>query len=368
MEDVNSTTYTLLIDAEKFWQRLEADIQAAQKRVYIQTLSFEGDRVGRMLSDRVMASLAHDKRIIVDYYTKYVLSDKFRFSPKNWFNRELRREHRATSRMITDLHSDGTSVKFVNPVGPLLVRMPARNHKKIIVIDDNISYLGGINFSEHNFAWHDLMMRIENKDIAEFLAGDFLNSWEGRHFAGRCRSGDITVHAFDGKTNREAFEPILQLIRSAESSIYVQSPYLSFPFTGALREAASRGIPVTVVTPEKNNKRPLQEYIEWEAARSGFDLRLYQKGMTHLKAMLIDDRYLIIGSCNFDYFSYYFEQETVAIISDNQVIAEFKNRVIERDDTHCVRGNGARSSMKGYLRSLQIKSIGRIMGVFNRRR
>jgi len=123
-----------------------------------------------------------------------------------------------------------------------------------------------------------------------------------------------------------------------------------------------------VVTPEKNNKRPLQEYIHWEAARSGFDLRLYQKGMTHLKAMLIDDRYLIIGSCNFDYFSYRFEQETIAVISDKQVIAEFRKRVIESDNTCCVKANSGRPGVKGYLRSLQIRSIGRVMGVFNHRR
>lgn len=363
-----TTALDLLVDSAAFWKRLKADITAASKRIYIQTLSFEGDRAGQMLADSVAASKATDKRIIVDYYTKYVLSDKFRFSPKNWFDRELKSEHRATAKMIADLHSDGTRVKFVNPVGPLFLKMPARNHKKIIVVDDAVSYIGGINFSDHNFLWHDLMLRIENREIADFLAGDFRSSWRGERFLGQFRSGQIELYSFDGRANRAAFEPILDRIRNAESSIYVQSPYLSAPFTDAMRRAAERGVAVTVVTPDDNNKRPMREYIHWEAARSGFDLRLYQDGMTHLKAMLIDDARLIVGSCNFDYFSYCFEEETVAVISDRKLIAEFRDCIIDRDHAMCTKADLDRRHFKGSIRNLQISTLGRILRQFNQSR
>lgn len=363
-----TTALDLLIDADAFWKRLEADVAAASKRIYVQTLSFEGDRAGRMLSDKVMVSPAPDKRIIVDYYTKYILSDKFRYFPGNWFDRDLKSEHRATIQMIDDLHSDGTRVKFVNPAGPLFVRMPARNHKKIIVIDDAVSYVGGINFSDHNFAWHDMMLRIENRDIADFLAGDFLSSWRGSRFSGQFKSDGIELFSFDGKTNRTGFQPILNLIRSAESSIYVQSPYLSLPFTDAMRHAARRGVKVTVVTPGENNRRTMQDYIHWEAARSGFDLRLYRNGMTHLKAMLIDDAYLIIGSSNFDYFSYCFEEESMALISDRKLIAEFKEQIIDRDYAVCNAADLNGPQFRGFIRCLQMKSLVGLLRLFNRSR
>jgi len=360
-------TFDLLVDSDSFWQRLQADIAAARKRTYIQTLSFEGDRTGKMLAREVMASSAEDKRIIIDAYTKYVLSDKFRYSPKNWLDGALRQEHRETKEMTAVLQSDGTQVKFVNPMGPLLVHMPARNHKKIIVIDETVSYIGGINFSDHNFSWHDLMLRIDSAVIADFLANDFLTSWDGGHFAGRCRSDGIELLSFDGKTNATAFEAILGLIDRARSSVYVQSPYLSHPFTDRLRDAVSRGIPVTVVTPRENNKKPIKEYILWEAARSGFNLRLYRKGMTHMKAMLIDETYLIVGSCNFDYFSYRFEEETVAVVTDRGIIAEFIERIINEDDGWCDQASLLPGGFKGNLRAFQIKSIGRIMSLFNGR-
>jgi len=251
-------------------------------------------------------------------------------------------------------------------LGPLFVKMPLRNHKKILVIDDHISYIGGINFSDHNFAWHDIMLRIEGSDISSFLAEDFLASWEGRRFSGQRRFKDIELFSFDGVNNREAFQPIWDLIDGAEDSIYVQSPYLSHPFTDRLRDAVGRGIEVTVVTPEKNNKKPMDSYSRWEAARSGFDLRLYQKGMTHLKAMLIDEKYLIIGSCNFDYFSYHFEEETVAVVTNPEIIGQFINKIINHDDQYCIRVTNPEKLLSGRLISLQIKALGRLLGLINR--
>ena len=352
--------FDLLVDADSFWDRLQADIASARKRIYIQTLSFEGDRVGKKLTDQILKSSAPDRKIIVDHYTRFVLSDKFIHSPANWFDGELRQEARSTREMMAVLQSNGIGVRFVNPVGPMMVRMPARNHKKIIVVDDRISYIGGINFSDHNFEWHDMMLRIEDDRIAAFLGDDFMVSWEGRHFGGGIRSGKIELHAFDGSGNEAAFETLMRLIDEAQASIYVQSPYLCQPFTGRLAGAAARGVPVTVVSPERNNKKALYSYINLEAARSGFDLRLYQERMTHLKAMLIDEKYLIVGSTNFDYFSYRFHQETMAIITDEAVISEFIEQIVDADDRQCRRVANPKKSWGGYLRNLQINLVCRL--------
>jgi cardiolipin synthase len=358
----------LLVDSEPFWKRFREDIASARKRIYLQTLSFEGDRVGREVANAIIASNAPDKRTIIDHYTKYVISDKFIYSPKNVFDIKLRREHRATIRMVADMVSDGTSVKFVNPVGPLLTSFAGRNHKKIIVIDDDISYIGGLNFSDHNFDWHDMMIRIESTDVADYLAHDFLESWQGRHFGGKKDFGPISIYSLDGKNNPNAFTPILDQINSAQKSIYVQSPYLSHPFSGSLRAAAQRGVRVTVVTPELNNKKQMRSYIRWEAGRSGFELWHYPHKMTHLKAMLIDEKILIAGSSNFDYFSNRFFQETVAVITDHELIDDFKKRVIETDFNICKRLDQPGAHIRGFLRNIQIRTIGRMATLFSRQK
>ena len=66
----------LLIDSSEFWPALQKDIRESRDCVYIQTLSFEGDRAGKMLSDELLSSSAKDKRVLVDSFTKYVISDR----------------------------------------------------------------------------------------------------------------------------------------------------------------------------------------------------------------------------------------------------------------------------------------------------
>jgi cardiolipin synthase len=365
--ETDRTTYELLVDSDDFFERLKQDIAAAKKSVYVQTLSFEGDTAGLSLARALKKSPATDKRVIIDYYTRYVLSDKFIFSPKNWFDPGVRKEIESTMEMIADLKTNGVGITWVNPVGFLFSRMPSRNHKKIITIDDHISYLGGINFSDHNFAWHDMMVRLENADITAFLKEDYLTSWSGRSFCGRKSCEGVEVLSFDGRSNPAVFQPIMDLIDNAAESIYVQSPYLLDPFIARLRRASKRGVAVTVVSPEKNNKKQLRKYIRWEAKRSGFDLWLYKNRMSHLKAMLIDDQYLIMGSSNFDYFSYKFEEETVAIITDPSIIAAFKDEIVERDQKHSFQPKTSISSFIGRLRHWQIMSALKIAGWCNRR-
>jgi len=139
------------------------------------------------------------------------------------------------------------------------------------------------------------------------------------------------MHTLDGRSNRTAFASVLRLIESAQSSIFIASPYITFPFYDYLRDASRRGVNITIVTPRMNNWRYFTDYARWESARCGINLRLYAKGMSHLKAMLIDDRKLIAGSSNFDFLSYRIYEEIVAIISDPDVIADFREQVMLPD-------------------------------------
>jgi len=88
---------------------------------------------------------------------------------------------------------------------------------------------------------------------------------------------------------------------------------------------------VTMRAPQMNNWRYFTDYAKWEAARCGINLRLYEKGMSHLKAMLVDDQFLVVGSSNFDFLSYQVYEEIVAIITDADVIANFREQVMLPD-------------------------------------
>lgn len=321
----------LLLDFTQFWSRLREDIARAQESVFVQTFAFEGDSVGKQLGDALLSSPASDKRILADSFTRIVLSDRFRYSPTSILNAELRNEARETATMRSKLESSGIRIKFTNAYRPTPRMLLSRNHKKLIVVDESIVYIGGINFSEHNAAWHDMMLRIDDAAAVKFLREDFLSTWEGHDRFAQRAFNETELLTLNGRDNRRAFQRVLNLIDSARDTIFVESPYITFPFYERLRTAAERGVNVKVVTPEQNNWSWFANYARLESARSGIDLRLYQGGMSHLKAMLIDDEHLIAGSSNFDYLSYRLHQEIIGVFTGRNLITDFRERVMLPD-------------------------------------
>ncbi len=132
--------FKILVDANEFWASLKADILSAQDQVYLQTLSFEGDCVGQNLAEALLASAAKDKKLMIDSYTKYKISDRFLYSPPNLLNSELQQEARSTWQIVKTLNHNGVEVRFINPVGLFFRKFAQRNHKKMIVIDRRIIY------------------------------------------------------------------------------------------------------------------------------------------------------------------------------------------------------------------------------------
>jgi len=321
----------LLVDFKEFWPKLRADLQMARQSILVQTFAFEGDSVGQDLAEALLSSPAERKQILADSFTRVVLSDRFRFWPSNLLDEGLQREARETALMISRLQSAGVMIKYTNPYGVALRKLLSRNHKKLIVIGEDIAYVGGINFSEHNAHWHDMMFRIEDRETVAFLRQDFLETWQGKDSHKDGKFDGLEILSADGRHNRATFQRVVDLIDEAQRSIVVQSPYITFPFYERLRAATRRGVSVTIITPAENNWRLFAKYARLESARSEIDLRLFQGGMSHLKAMLIDDEYLIAGSSNFDYLSYRIHQELIAVITRPSVIADFRERVVIPD-------------------------------------
>jgi cardiolipin synthase len=223
--------------------------------------------------------------------------------------------------MFSGLAAAGVGVRMTNPVGALFRRYPARNHKKLILADD-VAYIGGVNFSDHNFAWSDFMVRLEGEAAARFLADDFAATYAGAPRPARADLGDVRLYAMDGRSNAGAFAEIFALIQSARREVMVVSPYLTFPFTDALAAARRRGVTVRLVTPRANNKPIARRYALAQARRHGFEVRL-APAMSHVKAMVIDGETLVAGSSNFDFVSLAAEEELVAVIASSDLAGRF---------------------------------------------
>jgi len=326
----------LLVGAGEFWTRLREDLRMAERSAYIQTFTFEGDRVGTALARALKAAPARDRRLLVDGYSLLYHSDRLIPGPA-WLDRRLRREVMLTHRWVKRLRGAGVGVRFSNPLGPSPTRLARRNHKKIAVFDGRVAYLGGINFSDHNFAWHDMMFRVECDELGGLLDSDFLASWSGSPLAKDSTAGPLRVISLNGRGNARGLRPVLDAMDEARHSIDVVSAYLSHPFTRHLARARARGVTVRVLTPSRNNKSNLARHVIEAGSRAGFDVLRYAGGMSHMKAMLIDDELLVAGSSNFDFMSYHILEESVFLTTDRGMIEAFLDRVWKPDLARAVR-------------------------------
>lgn len=320
----------LLVGSDAFFSRLKEDMASARASVMIQTFTFEGDEAGWALTEALDACSAPDRRLLVDRYSLLYHSDRWIHGPA-WTDGELRSEVRRTREAVARLEKGGARVNFGNPLGPSPVRLIRRNHKKLACIDDRVVYVGGINFSDHNFAWHDMMVRVECPDVGRLLADDFRATWEGRPISFDRTVGPLRVLSLNGKGNEEGFAPVVEAIDGARRSIDVVSAYLSAPFTGFLGRAASRGARVRVLSPLENNKPNLSRHLVRAAQRFGFEILRYSGGMNHMKAMIIDDETLIAGSTNFDFMSWAVLEEYVLLTKAPTLVTAFRNEVWSRE-------------------------------------
>jgi phosphatidylserine/phosphatidylglycerophosphate/cardiolipin synthase-like enzyme len=106
----------LLVDAAQFWERMREDLARARRSSYVQTFSFEGDRVGTRLAKALHRSRAPDRRLLVDGYSRLYHSDRLIAGPA-WLERTFRREVMLTRRWVDRLRAGDARVRFGKPLG-----------------------------------------------------------------------------------------------------------------------------------------------------------------------------------------------------------------------------------------------------------
>lgn len=328
---MNPELGNILVDATEFMHHFRKNALQAKNSLYVQAMTFEGDAAGSALIDIMKASPAKDKRLCIDSYSKYVINDQFVFGAA-WFKPEaFRQEIKAGEELLKEAKAAGIQVKSTNPMKWLPWRYPCRNHKKMVVIDEKIAYVGGINFSDHNFAWHDCMLVWQYDGLGRALAEDFLHTWKGVNQSAVLDFGQARLFLLNGAKSRQEYQQLFALISSAKKELTIISPYVSDPLLSLLKTNIPHDVELKIISPADNNKSIFKHYLYKEMGNGYFRLFQYQKQMSHLKAILIDDEVLILGSSNYDFASYYFEQEVVVAIKDKSLINAFKKEVLLAD-------------------------------------
>ncbi len=324
---------TLCIDGPEFMAALARDLAGAKESVVVQTLAFEADPAGLALAHALIDCPAPVRRLLIDDYSRLVQNDKVVGAPNRLFDVDLVHEAEQTRTLITQLRAHGVEVRYGRPLGLDAVGRRARDHKKLIVVDDDVAYVGGINFSEHNFQWHDLMLRVATPGVAEFLAADFERTWRAEVATTPAQQNfdGIELVCAIGDGDEAIGDAIAVTIRDAQRSLVLECPYITEPYLSLLGEARTRGVEVTIITSENINRACMKQSIMAACRRYDLQMRLLPGPMTHVKALLADGETLVLGSANFDFLSASLQPEILAVVNDTTLVADFKKRVLAPD-------------------------------------
>lgn len=300
-----SNQFQLLVGPEAFVQSLQQDLPQCTNNFYAQFSTFEGDDSGKAFADLLLerSKAGIDVRLVVDYYSDAVLSDTY---PILIHRRQaVNQERQQTLRLFDELQKQGIQVKRTAPMGPFWIYALYRDHKKMIILDEDVAYVGGINISDHNYAWHDYMVRIQGP-LVQDLKCDFGSSWDGKTLAFDTPSvneaSDFILNQCAGRYS--IFEEILAMIERAEEEIIIESPYLlGDRIESTILRAAERGVKVRLIIPYHSNKFVYRIWIRASLQRLYHPNITYfgyrgLHNMTHAKMVIVDRRWVSFGSFN----------------------------------------------------------------------
>ena len=309
----HGTSSTFFGSGEKYFRSLISDLKAAEKYIFLEYFIIdEGvlwDEIHEILLAKADAGL--DVRLIYDDI------GCMKTLP-SYYERQLRREGIRTYRF--------------NRVSPKISPVHQnRDHRKICVIDGKIGYTGGVNIAdEYNNTvsrfgyWKDGGIRLEGEAVAGLLKL-FITDWD---YTSRTVSDSVTL--LEGITPSENADggyyipfgsgpaPIykrsvgknafLNLINQASRYVYITTPYLviDYDLTGALCNAALRGVDVRIITPGIADKKIVKLMTKSSypyLIDAGVKIYEYRPGFIHEKTFVCDDEYAVVGTINFDYRS-----------------------------------------------------------------
>ena len=330
MTDGGSNSYELCAGAEAFMSALRAEATRCASSLWVQFTTFEGDASGSELAELMIEKVRQgvDVRFLVDHYSDVIANDILPIVSRR--RAELRHERDRTSALLAQLRDNGVHVKRTAPVGRLCRYLLHRDHKKMVVLDGRVAFVGGLNISDHNFAWRDFMVKIAGP-LVDDLASDYSATWTGTsrdavHPA--LRSRDFVVTTAPGRDAIGA--EVLSMIRHAQQSVAIESPsLLGRHIERALLDAARRGVEIELVAPSRHNRAIFRV---WVAGTFGYlwhpNIAIYRHhgtgGMTHAKLLIVDDQVATFGSFNFFELEAITQKELNVFTSDPALVASIR--------------------------------------------
>lgn len=330
LKDSLSALYTtekteLLINGENKFKVVLSELKKAKHHIHIQYYIFSDDKIGNKIKE-ILIKKAQEGVIV-------------RFIFDDFGSHELRK------RMLKELINGGVQVAAFYQIKlyALANRMNYRNHRKIIIIDSETGFLGGINVDDkyintpdNTLYWRDTHLMIKGEAV-NGLQFTFLNDWNfcsrnkveiynNKYFhpistEKESKNHELLQIASSGPDSDRATIMLVYngVIMSSKERLYLTTPYLipNETIVNALKYSALSGVDVRLLVPYKSdsiivNAASCAYYEELLAA--GVRIYRYTKGFVHAKTIVSDNNLAVVGSANLDIRSFNLNFEISALL------------------------------------------------------
>lgn len=305
------------------FEALIQDLELAKDHIHFQYYIIRLDNLGKRILEVLIRKAKQGVQVRVLY--------------DDMGSRNIRKRH------FNELIEHGGQVEaFFPAILPLInPRLNYRNHRKIVVIDGRIGYLGGFNVGDEYLGlkkkfgyWRDTHLRIEGSALHP-IQTRFILDWNqasanqdivynDRYFPIIPQKGSVSMQIVSSGPDSE-WEQIkdgyLKMIFRAKKYIYIQSPYFipDVSFIDALRIACLSGVDVRIMIPNK----PDHIFVYWATysnvgylLKAGARIFIYDNGFLHTKQIVVDDEVSTVGTANIDVRSFKLNFEVNAFIYD----------------------------------------------------
>ncbi|MFI8577941.1 cardiolipin synthase [Rossellomorea aquimaris] len=327
----------LFTHGEDKFESLLKDMDAAQDHIHIQYYIFKKDHLGKRILEKLTEKAKQGVKIRVLY--------------DEMGSRRTRR------RFFKELLAAGgeVAVFFPSKIPFINLRLNYRNHRKLVIIDGKVGYVGGFNIGDEYLGlnpkfgyWRDTHLRIIGSSTLAMQTRFILDwnqasrskkiAYDLRYFPQPSFTGHAGVQIVTCGPDSE-WEQIkngyIKMISSAKRSIYIQTPYFipDVSLLDSLRIAALTGVDVRIMIPNK----PDHLFVYWatysyigELLKAGVKIYIYDNGFIHAKTIVVDETISSVGTANIDVRSFRLNFEVNAFLYD-QTISESLSAVFRKD-------------------------------------
>ncbi len=313
--------YHLFSEPLRYYDAMIEDIETATKYVYVETFRVGHDVIGerfrRALTKKAKEGL--DVKILIDYWGAGSINHDY----------------------FKKLIKYGGEVRFFEKIkynSDIFTRGHRRNHRKLLLIDDKVSYIGSSNLTGYNLNWRESMLRMKSS-ITPVLVKLFMQDFRiyNKYVFNKDYNSRLVVHEdfeivrdVPSITRKRINKKFIQMIGAAKKRVTIETPYFlpGFMLRKTMIDAVKRGVDVMVVLPKHSDVTlvdVLRNKYLGPLHKAGIRFLFYEPNNLHAKLMLVDSKKFALGSTNFDYRSFRYMFEIMLIGSDHSIIAQLKD-------------------------------------------